>query len=254
MQKTPTLHSQTEFFQKITQAEEIIAKHVSSALWIGLLPVPVLDFVAVTWIQLKMTEQLADLHDIPFTKNNVKNVLLSLIGGGFSASVSYRLLLSASKIFGPGLPLVSVVGSGVTAGATTYAVGKVFSRHFAEGGTFLSFDPKKASAFYQQMFEEGRSVAADMKEGCCCRPAEKPAASQEHAEQTAQPAVIDEETVDHIEAVPEATVPVEDAAEPEVSVKNAAGQHAEPTAASGSITIVDIFLIVPQQTQLLAFT
>jgi hypothetical protein len=176
-----------------------------------------------------MTEQLADLHDIPFSQHRAGNILLSLISGGFSASVSYRLLLSASKVLGSGLPLISAVGSGVTAGAATYAVGKVFSRHFAEGGTFLSFDPKKASAFYQKMFEEGRSVAADMKGGCCCR----------HAEQTAQ---LDEGIADRVEAEAEPTGPVEETAEPEVPAENAADQDAESTAATASgITIVDIF-------------
>jgi hypothetical protein len=42
-------------------------------------------------------------------------------------------------------------------------VGKVFARHFAEGGTFLSFDPEKAKAFYEEMFKEGQEVAADIK-------------------------------------------------------------------------------------------
>ncbi len=47
--------------------------------------------------------------------------------------------------------------------ACTYAVGKVFSRHFAEGGTFLSFDPEEARAFYEEMFKEGQEVAAELK-------------------------------------------------------------------------------------------
>jgi len=53
----------------------------------------------------------------------------------------------------------------VSAAASTYAVGKVFMRHFSEGGTFLSLDSKAAKAFYAQMFAEGRRMAAGMKFG-----------------------------------------------------------------------------------------
>ena len=49
------------------------------------------------------------------------------------------------------------------AGASTYAVGKVFYRHFASGGTFLTFDPEKARAYYEEMFQKGKDVVKGMK-------------------------------------------------------------------------------------------
>jgi hypothetical protein len=42
------------------------------------------------------------------------------------------------------------------AAAATYAVGKVFDQHFAAGGTFLTFDPKKVQDYFRQKFEEAR--------------------------------------------------------------------------------------------------
>jgi len=51
----------------------------------------------------------------------------------------------------------------ITAGAVTYAVGKVFHQHFASGGTFLSFDPDKVRDYYAEMLREGKTVAANMK-------------------------------------------------------------------------------------------
>jgi hypothetical protein len=49
------------------------------------------------------------------------------------------------------------------AASFTYAVGKVFLQHFAFGGTFLDFDPKKVREHFARQFEEGKLVAAKTK-------------------------------------------------------------------------------------------
>jgi hypothetical protein len=46
------------------------------------------------------------------------------------------------------------------AGASTYAVGRVFIQHFECGGTILSFDPEKVRAHFEKEFEEGKKVVA----------------------------------------------------------------------------------------------
>ncbi|MCI5140318.1 MAG: hypothetical protein D3909_00955 [Candidatus Electrothrix sp. ATG1] len=58
---------------------------------------------------------------------------------------------------------VGLVAMPITAGATTFAVGKVFNQHFSSGGTFLTFDPEKVRDYYNSMFEKGKNVAAKMK-------------------------------------------------------------------------------------------
>ena len=68
-----------------------------------------------------------------------------------------------------GVPLIGLtVGAlamPVLAGATTYAVGKVFVQHFASGGTFLNFNPDEVREYYYEMFKEGQEVAAKLKKG-----------------------------------------------------------------------------------------
>ena len=49
----------------------------------------------------------------------------------------------------------------IFAGASTYAVGKVFHQHFASGGTFLDFDAEKTRGYFSQLFEQGKKVAAE---------------------------------------------------------------------------------------------
>jgi hypothetical protein len=53
--------------------------------------------------------------------------------------------------------LLGILAVPAFAGATTYAIGKVFIRHFESGGTFLDFDPSKAKAYFQQQFKKAKS-------------------------------------------------------------------------------------------------
>ena len=56
-----------------------------------------------------------------------------------------------------------VITMPIVAGATTYAIGKIFVQHFASGGTFLTFDPDKVKAYYTELLQEGQQVASEMK-------------------------------------------------------------------------------------------
>ena len=49
----------------------------------------------------------------------------------------------------------------VFAGASTYAIGKVFIQHFESGGTFLDFEPAKVRAYFSQQFDKGRDLASE---------------------------------------------------------------------------------------------
>ncbi|MCI5157558.1 MAG: DUF697 domain-containing protein [Candidatus Electrothrix sp. AUS1_2] len=142
----------------LERSGKIIENHVCLSIGIGLLPIPFLDFVAITGIQLNLIKKLAELYHTPFFEEVGKNIIGALSGGYFSTSIGSRILLSSAKTF-PGIGIaVGAAGSAVVAGASTYALGRVFNRHFSEGGTFLGFDSDKARAFYQDMFQQGKEI------------------------------------------------------------------------------------------------
>ncbi len=144
-------------------ADKMIRQHVYMSLGVGLVPIPFVDFIGVTGIQLNLMSKLSELYDISFSKDMVKNIIGAFIGGSFPASAGPLIISSISKII-PGLgQTVGLVCASTVSGASTYAVGKVFAHHFAEGGTFLTFDPEKAKAFYEEMFKEGREVVTEIK-------------------------------------------------------------------------------------------
>ncbi len=147
------------------ELERILRNHVYGAMGVGLFPVPFADFVALTGIQLNLVKKLAGMYDVSFSKDTVKNVLLALIGGSLPTAVGAPLAFSLAKAIPALGQTFGVVTMPVVGGAATYAIGKVFVRHFASGGTFLSFNPEKVKEYYAEMFKEGENIASDMKPG-----------------------------------------------------------------------------------------
>jgi len=151
------------------QAGRIIRNHMLTSMGVGLLPLPVVDLVAITGVQLNMLRRLSNTYEVPFTEHKVKNILTSLVGGGAVIPIGEALisLVKTIPLVGPAIGAVTMP---ITAGAVTYAVGKVFLQHFASGGTFLTFDPEKVRDYYAQMFEEGKEVAAKAKASVSAAP------------------------------------------------------------------------------------
>lgn len=145
------------------EVDTVLKHHVLGAIGVGLLPLPVLDYVALTGIQLNLLRKLAQMYNVPFFKDTVKNIISPLVGAAMPGAVGIPLAASLIK-FIPALgTTIGVLAMPVSCGASTYAIGKVFIQHFASGGTFLTFDPEKVKAYYAQMFEEGKQVAEQMK-------------------------------------------------------------------------------------------
>lgn len=149
--------------EKTENADRIVKNHVLGSMSVGLIPIPLVDLVALSGIQLNMLRKIAKQYGIPFSKDKGKNMIASLLGGGLSVPIA-GALTSLVKAF----PVVGMASGALvmpaTAGAVTYAVGKVFTRHFASGGTFLNFDPEAVKDYYSEMLKEGEQIANRMKD------------------------------------------------------------------------------------------
>lgn len=141
------------------KADAIIKNHMIWSMGAGLIPVPIADFFAVSAIQLDMIRQLAKLHDLDFTETAGKASITALTGSGLA-----RMGARAVKF----IPGVGTVLGGITmsvlSGASSYAIGQVFMKHFDTGGTFLDFDPARLKKFYNEQFEKGKKMAKDIKD------------------------------------------------------------------------------------------
>jgi len=141
----------------------IIRQNVLWAAGGGLIPVPILDVVAITAVELKMLKELASVYGVSFREDQAKSILASLLAGlgaPLIGGVLAGTLGKAIPVVGYLTAIFAVPGS---AAAFTYAVGKVFVQHFASGGTFLDFDPKKVRQHFAREFQEGKVVAEQVK-------------------------------------------------------------------------------------------
>lgn len=155
-------HEQGDLFMSTeheAQAEKIIRSHVLWASGSGLIPLPLLDLAAIVAVQVGMLEQLSDVYDVRFTSSSGKRVVAALAGTSVAS-------LGASFIKAlPGIGTVAGVAAlPVTAGASTYALGRVAANHFANGGDLDNLDLKKAKAEYDATVEEGQEKAKEWKE------------------------------------------------------------------------------------------
>jgi len=145
----------------LNEMNRLIKKHVIGSMGVGLIPMPIIDFVALTGIQLNLIKKLSTAYGIQFKKDRVKNIIGSLVGGVVPLPVG-STLASFSKSIPVIGTLAGVLAMPITAGASTYAIGKVFLQHYATGGNLLNLDPEKLKAYYQEMFEEGKIISTSL--------------------------------------------------------------------------------------------
>jgi uncharacterized protein (DUF697 family) len=139
-----------------------ISNHVTTALGAGFIPVPFVDFAAITGVQVDLLYRLCKIYDVPFTKEAARSLVASLVGASVP-SVSATFFSSALKLI-PGVGTIAgMFATPVVAGAATYAVGKVFVEHLESGGTLLSFDSNKMKAHFEKAMAEGKKVVTKTK-------------------------------------------------------------------------------------------
>lgn len=139
---------------KTELAQEIVKTHLMLAVGGGLIPIPFVDFAAVTGIQINMIRSLSKLYGVDFNEQMGKSLVTSLVGTSIA-----RLAASVVKT----IPIIgSILGSAsmsILSGASTYAVGQVFIQHFGKGGSLSDFDAEKAKQQYKQEFEKGKEFS-----------------------------------------------------------------------------------------------
>ncbi len=140
------------------RAERTIRNHVMWSMGAGFIPFPVADFLAVAAVQLDMVRSLSNVYGVDFKETEGKALITSLTGSGLSRVGANALI---KLIPGVGTALGGVSMS-IMSGASTYALGQVFKRHFEGGGSFLDFDTDRFRRFYDEQFEKGKKVAEDI--------------------------------------------------------------------------------------------
>jgi uncharacterized protein (DUF697 family) len=147
---------------RVLVSDGTIKKHVIWAMGVGLVPVPLVDIAGVTAVQLTMINDICKTYGVSFSQERAKSVVASLLGAFVPVSVATTAasLLKFVPVLGT---TVGVLTMPLAAGASTYAVGKVFVQHFEAGGTILTLDPKAVRDYFATELEQGKKFVADLK-------------------------------------------------------------------------------------------
>ena len=143
--------------EKQVKSSEIIRNHVGFSLGAALIPLPGVDLLAVSGVQLNMLRQLAKLYNVSFFDNLGKTIVSAIVGGSAA-----RLGASIVKAI-PGVgTLIGELSMPILSGASTWALGRTVANHLQKGGTLEDLDLTKARKTYETEIEEGKKVVQEM--------------------------------------------------------------------------------------------
>ncbi|NOU49093.1 DUF697 domain-containing protein [Pseudoalteromonas sp. JBTF-M23] len=121
-------------------AQLIVDKYTKWSFGSGLIPIPAVDLVALTGIQIKMIGEIAKVYGQSYSENKLRGTISAVIGGSFPQTLGGAGLSSFLKA----VPIIGTLSSlafmPVVSAASSHAVGTTFIRHFEHGGTLLDLN------------------------------------------------------------------------------------------------------------------
>jgi uncharacterized protein (DUF697 family) len=146
--------------ERSKHADTVIRNHIIWSMGASfIIPIPIADIFAVSALQLDMIRQLCRVYDVDFSETQGKAIVTSLTSSTLARAGARSLI----KLV-PGLgTLIGGVTVSVFNGASTFALGEVFKKHFQSGGTILDFDVDRLKKVYREKFEKGKDVADQLR-------------------------------------------------------------------------------------------
>jgi len=140
-------------------ADKIIKRHVIWSVAAGSIPLPVVDVVGVSAIQLDMLKQLCNLYKVDYDENKGKNIITSIFGSSLAriGSTAIKAIPVVGAIFG-------AFSMSVFSGASTYAIANVFVSNFEDGVGLFEINIEKGEKLFQDAYERGREYVENIKD------------------------------------------------------------------------------------------
>jgi uncharacterized protein (DUF697 family) len=144
------------------QAKALVKRYMYWSMGFGALPAPGIDVLLIGGTQLNMLRNMSHIYHIDFHENRGKSIVSALVGSIGTPTLAFGSIGSLLKMIPIAGPIFGAVAMPATAGAVTYAIGKVFIQHFESGGTFLDLDPEKVKAYFHEQYAEGKKVVDEV--------------------------------------------------------------------------------------------
>lgn len=137
------------------KVEKTIRSSVYISMGVGIIPLPLVDFAALTANNLNLVRQLSGLYGVEFKESVAKKIIVALTCAGAPVLAS-----SFVKTVMAGIPLIGLplaVGTRpVLNGMCTYAVGQMFVAHFKRGGSFIGANTDAMKEDFNAAFQNSR--------------------------------------------------------------------------------------------------
>ncbi|MET3130967.1 uncharacterized protein (DUF697 family) [Oxalobacteraceae bacterium GrIS 1.11] len=140
---------------RLNDALHLTKNHAMTAMAVGILPVPGLDLIALTGVQLNLLRKIGGLYGFTLSDEVGKKLVSSVLGGYLPLAIAGPVGSLLKFIPGVGMAAGALAQS-TLAGASTYAIGQLFTQHFEKGGTFLDVKPSEMGQKVKQQVEEGK--------------------------------------------------------------------------------------------------
>src|SRR5260370_36943677 len=86
-----------EFPTKEAEANKIIRQNVLWAAGGGVIPIPLIDMVAITVVEVKMLKEFSALSEVPLKEDQVNNIIVSLLSRWGEPTLGAALTVSLGK-------------------------------------------------------------------------------------------------------------------------------------------------------------
>ena len=137
------------------RVQEVIKNRALLAAGLGLVPIPVFNFVSATAIQVAMVQSITRLCNVEVKKSWIKNIISSVLGGIASTGLSGCTTQAVGAVPVVGTAL-AVISTPAVNGLTTYALGYMFLRYFESEDGFLKTNFKALGNWFKEGFSDGR--------------------------------------------------------------------------------------------------
>lgn len=135
--------------EKLKQALKITQDSTVWAGGAGALPFAVVDWAAVTLVQVNLIRRLCKLYNVPFSEQLSRAVISAIVGSSLARGGASLLKTL------PGIGTVAgAVGMVTLSAASTYALGTLLALHFENGGTLTNLDIESAKKIYTRLLQK----------------------------------------------------------------------------------------------------
>ena len=139
--------------------DRLIAQHVGMAMGAAAIPIPLADLAAVTLVQIDLVQRLADRYSVDSDRTRARAAVMALAGASLA-----RLGASAVKALPGAGSLVGGATHVALAGATTWALGRVYREHFETHGSLEGPDADALRQRYDEYVQRGRELARELRQ------------------------------------------------------------------------------------------